>query len=357
MSAKRVVAAMSGGVDSSVAAAIMVEQGWDTVGVTLKLLPRGETGFGCCGSPADIEDAARVCAQLGIPHYSIDLASLFEDQVIAPFVRSYLEGRTPNPCAECNRSLKFGYLPALAEAWGADRVATGHYARVEAGKLFRSVDEDKDQTYFLYALTARELARAKFPVGNMTKEQVREKARELGLATADKKESQELCFIPNKDYKGFLASRPEGWGQTDRTGPIKDGSGRELGRHNGLAAFTVGQRKGLGLAGGSAPRYVVRLENDSNTVVVGGEDETLSAGLLASGVSWTGAPPEAAFPAQVRVRHRHPPAPARVEPLPGGRARVVFEEPQRAVAPGQAAVFYRGREVMGGGTIFRQEAL
>ncbi len=355
MSGKRAVAAMSGGVDSSVAAAMLVEEGWETVGVTLKLLPRGETGFGCCGSPADIEDARRVCDQLGIPHYSVDLASLFEDKVISPFVRSYLEGRTPNPCAECNRSLKFGYLPALAEAWGAQAVATGHYARVEDGKLLRSKDEEKDQTYFLYGLSAREISRALFPVGNLKKEQVREKARKLGLKTADKKESQELCFIPNKDYKGFLAQRQEGKDLTNRNGPIKDIKGNELGRHNGLAAYTVGQRKGLGLPGGSAPQYVIRLETDSNTVVVGGEEEAVSVGLSAEAASWTGGVPSAPFRAEVRVRHRHPPAPAMVEPAGPRAFRVRFDEPQRAVAPGQSAVLYRGEEVLGGGTIVRQE--
>ena len=353
----KAVVAMSGGVDSSVAAALMVERGCDAVGVTLKLLGRSETGFGCCGSPVDIEDARRVCDDLGIPHYTLELAQLFEDKVIRPFVEAYLSARTPNPCVECNRSVKFGYLLALADAWGCERVATGHYAREKDGRLLRAVDERKDQTYFLYSLTPRELAKVAFPVGELTKDEVRRRARRLGLKTADKPESQEICFVPGRDYRGFVAARPE----AERApalaeGPIREaGSGRELGRHEGLAGYTVGQRKGLGLSGGQA-RYVVRLEPETNTLVVGASQDALSGSLRVEGVSWTaGTPPAGPLRAQVRIRHRHQPAQAQVEPHGPRRALVRFDEPQRAAAPGQAAVFYDGETVLGGGTIAVQE--
>ncbi len=349
-SAGKAVVAMSGGVDSSLAAALMAEQGWRVLGVTLKLLPRLETGFGCCGSPADIEDARRVSESLGIAHYTLDLADLFEDRVIRPFVDAYLSSRTPNPCVECNRSLKFGALLALAEAWGAECLATGHYARVLGGRLYKARDALKDQSYFLYSLTSRELSRVRFPVGDLTKSQVREKARALGLRTADKPESQEICFVPRRDYRAFIASRAG----TLLPGPIKDASGRGLGRHSGLAFYTVGQRKGLGLSGGR-PRYVVRLEPQTNTLVVGDARETLVPSFVAAGVSWTSGRPPEDLRAQVRIRHRHPPAWASLS-LPGeGRVSVRFEEPQPAVTCGQAAVFYSGDEVLGGGTIAERE--
>ena len=354
---EKVVVAMSGGVDSSVAAALIAESGCEAVGVTLKLLARAETGFGCCGSPADVDDARRVCETLGMPHYVLELSQLFEDKVIRPFVEAYLSARTPNPCVECNRSLKFGYLLGLAQAWGCARVATGHYARVAGGRLLRAVDEAKDQTYFLYNLTPRELSRVAFPVGALTKPQVREKARALGLKTAEKAESQEICFVPGRDYRGFIASRPEAAGaMAPAEGPIQDQSGRELGRHGGLAGYTVGQRKGLGLSGGEA-RYVVRLEAESNTVVVGGADCALTESFEVERVSWTaGAAPLRPLRAAVRIRHRHPPADALVTPSPDGGAVIRFDAPQRAVAPGQAGVFYDGDVVLGGGTISRRRS-
>lgn len=353
----RVVVAMSGGVDSSVAAALMAERGFEAVGVTLKLLKRADTGFGCCGSPVDIDDARRVCESLGIPHYVLELSELFEDKVIRPFVEAYLSARTPNPCVECNRSLKFGYLLGLAEAWGCSHVATGHYARVEGGRLLRAVDESKDQTYFLYSLTPRELSRVAFPVGELTKAQVRQKARSLGLKTADKAESQEICFVPGRDYRAFVAGREEAASAAAfAPGPVRDSRGRELGRHAGLASYTVGQRKGLGLSGGE-PRYVVRLEPETNTLFVGGASEALCSEVSVSAVSWTaGSPPAGPLRASVRLRHRHQPAAALVTPTPDGGARVSFDSPQRASAPGQAAVFYDSTSVLGGGTISAREA-
>ena len=222
----RILAAMSGGVDSSVAAALLKDAGHEVVGVTMKLLPRGATGFGCCGSPADVDDARRVCETIGVPHYVADMAELFESKVIRPYVEAYLGGVTPNPCVECNRSVKFGHLLALAEAWGCAKVATGHYARVEGGRLLKSVDARKDQTYFLYALTAKELAKAEFPVGALTKDEVRAKARALGLRTADKPESMETCFVPGRDVRG--SDVPERGRWCARAWRYWDGRRREL---------------------------------------------------------------------------------------------------------------------------------
>ncbi|MBI5200813.1 MAG: tRNA 2-thiouridine(34) synthase MnmA [Elusimicrobia bacterium] len=343
---------MSGGVDSSVAAAILSEQGHEVIGVTMRLLPKLETGFGCCGSPRDVDDAKSVCMKIGIPHYVLDMAKLFDRSVIGPFVDDYAKGRTPNPCVECNRSVKFGYLSKLAHAWGADAVATGHYARVQDGKLLEAVDPAKDQTYFLYSIPPEELGRVLFPVGELTKAQVRAKARSLGLSTAEKPESQEICFVPNRDYRAFVKER----GAASRPGDVKDSAGKTLGRHDGLIGFTVGQRKGLGSIsrpGGAhaEPLYVVGRDGETNPLVVGRSDEARRKGLVAAAVSWTGKTPEAPFEAKVRVRHRHRPASARVTPLDGGRVRVEFSEAQRAVAPGQAAVIYRDGEVLGGGTI------
>ncbi|MBI4376889.1 MAG: tRNA 2-thiouridine(34) synthase MnmA [Elusimicrobia bacterium] len=352
MAAKAVVA-MSGGVDSSVAAAVMAREGFETVGVTLKLLGRAETGFGCCGSPADIEDAKRVCEQIGIPHYTLDMAQLFEDAVVRPFIDSYLHARTPNPCVECNRSVKFGALLGLAEAWGAQILATGHYARVFEGKLYRAADRDKDQSYFLYSLGPRELSRVRFPLGELSKAQVRVLARALGLKTADKPESQEICFVPRKDYRSFLTARaPEGTVAAFTPGPIRDSAGRALGSHRGLASYTVGQRKGLGLAGGE-PLYVLDIDAPTNTLVVGRDEEARFSSFVAGGLSWTAGAPSHGRGFLARIRHRHEPAPASIESLSEKEVLIRLEQPQRAVTPGQAAVFYRGDEVIGGGTILK----
>ena len=363
---KRVVAAMSGGVDSSVAAALLVERGFEVIGVTMRLLPKLETAFGCCGSPNDVDDAARVCAALAVPHYVLDLARLFDRDVIQPFVEDYRAGRTPNPCVDCNQRVKFGYLLRIARAWDAQAVATGHYARVTDGRLCEAADRAKDQTYFLYRLTARELRRVLFPVGELTKAEVRSRARALGLPTADKPESQEICFVPGRDYRSFVAARSTKGTVPflDRAGveqgDVVDTGGRKVGRHPGLVGYTVGQRRGLGSvvrSGGprAEPLYVVRLEARTNTLVVGSAEETRSGGLVTGPASWTAQAPLGPFEARVRVRHRHAPAKAALEVLDDGRVRVRFEEAQRAVAPGQAAVFYSGGEVLGGGTI--QEAL
>lgn len=347
---KRILVAMSGGVDSSVAAALVKEAGHEAVGVTMKLLDRADIGFGCCGSPADVDDAKRVCEKLGISHYTVDMAELFNDAVIKPFIDAYLSGRTPNPCVECNRKVKFGHLLGLAEAWKCDAVATGHYARVENGRLYKSRDENKDQTYFLYSLTSRELGKVMFPVGGSEKSVVREKARALGLKTADKPESMETCFIPGRDVKGFLAAN----GATPKPGAIVDGKGAKLGTHEGFAGLTVGQRKGLGLTT-AEPMYVTRIDSGTDTVVVGTKEETFSRGLIATGVTWTGKAPAAPARVEARIRHRHTPAAAMLTTCADKTVRLVFDEPQSAVTPGQAVVFYAGEEVLGGGTIVRGE--
>ncbi len=349
----RILAAMSGGVDSSVAAAILKERGEDVVGVTMKLLPRAATGFGCCGSPADVDDAKRVCEALGIPHYVADMSERFEQKVIKPYVAAYLDGTTPNPCVECNRSVKFGHLLHLAEAWGCGKVATGHYARIIDGRLSTSIDVRKDQTYFLYTLTAKELAKAEFPVGALTKDEVRARARTLRLRTADKPESMETCFVPERDVRGFVASRSESAGAaTLMPGPIESTDGRVIGEHSGLASYTVGQRKGLGVTSPD-PLYVVRMKPETNTLVVGDENDVMASSLVAGSVTWTAGVPASSVRAQVRVRHRHSPASAGLSLNADGTVLVRFDAPQRAPAPGQAAVFYDGSFVLGGGTIMR----
>lgn len=371
MRKKRIVVAMSGGVDSSTAAALCVERGHEVIGVTLKLLPRLETGFGCCGSPADIEDASKVCERLKIAHYTLNLWELFEEKVIRPFVSSYLEAKTPNPCVECNRHLKFSHLLKLAESWQADFLATGHYARVVADepgiskskisnreskiyRLLQAKDMNKDQSYFLHSLTQAELSKVIFPLGEMTKEEVRLKAKELGLHLAEKPESQEICFVPNRDYRSFVKSRiPEPEGDSGlEPGQILDGAGKVLGRHQGLAHYTLGQRQGLGIAAGK-PVYVVSMDKESNTLVVGEASEAQKKEFLVEQVTWTR--PDAADglsrKISVRIRHRSRPAPASLEVLPDHAVKVVLDLSQWAPTPGQSAVFYDGEEVLGGGII------
>jgi tRNA-specific 2-thiouridylase len=350
MSRERVVVAMSGGVDSSVAAALLVEAGCEVVGVTLHLA--GESSR-CC-SLADADDARRVAERLGIRFYVANETERFREEVALAFADAYLAGRTPLPCATCNSRFKFHHLLARARVFGASAVATGHYARVardpETGlfALRRAADAAKDQSYFLYELGQAELAAARFPLGELTKAAVRAHARRLGLATAEKPESQEICFVPDGDYAAVVERlRP---GRAPGEGEIVDGAGRVVGRHAGVHRFTVGQRRGLGVAGGSR-LYVTRLDAARNRVVVGGAEELGSRGARVAPASWVGGAPEGGVRAQVRVRYRHAGAPATVEPLPGGGARVVFDAPVAAVAPGQSAVFYADDRVLGGGPI------
>lgn len=358
-----VLVAMSGGVDSSVAAALLKEQGHRVIGATLKLL-RQETGFGCCGSTRDIDDARAVCSRLGMPHYVLDFANDFQKNILDPFVHSYLSGETPNPCIACNRFIKFDALLKKAVALGADAVATGHYAQIdereENGKkvrrLRRAVDPNKDQTYVLYHLGQPELSQLLFPIGGMAKPDVRDAARRFNLKTAEKEESMEICFVPNADTAGFIkfkASEGESGSTLSlQPGPIKNIEGRVIGEHRGVAYYTRGQRSGLGLSIGR-PAYVVDLDPETNTVYVGEDEDTASAEVEVRDVVWSvGGPPSGPVRATVQIRSRHAAAASVVTPLDKG-AHVRFDVPQRAVAPGQAAVFYDEDRVIGGGTLRR----
>jgi tRNA-specific 2-thiouridylase len=352
----RIVVAMSGGVDSSVAAALLAEQGHDVVGVSMQLYDQtgGTASFGGCCSIDDLHDARRVAAALEIPHYVLNFERQFAEQVVSNFVREYASGRTPLPCAHCNSDLKFATLAERARGLGADRVATGHYARVErddaTGRylLKRGVDGAKDQAYFLFSLTQAQLAEALFPVGDRPKAAVREYARRRGLPVADKPDSQELCFVADDDYKSFVARQAPG---AAREGTIVDEAGRAIGRHGGVHRFTIGQRKGLGLSSGGAAMYVLALDPADRTVVVGPKTSLERTTLGASGVNWIVGEPAEPRAVTAQIRHRHAPAPAVVRALGSSRAEVTFETPQVAITPGQAVVFYDGDIVVGGGWI------
>jgi tRNA-specific 2-thiouridylase len=353
----KIVIAMSGGVDSSVAAALLKEQGYDVIGATMQLWPPtgekyGNNGSGHYCDAGAIEDAGRVARVLDIPHYVMDFRGIFKGEVIGDFCREYSLGRTPNPCIRCNKFIKFGVLLERARELGADFIATGHHARIEEDKatgnrlLKKGADALKDQSYFLYSLTREQLSHATFPIGNLTKDEIRQIASKKGLPVAYRPESQEICFITNDNYAEFLKD----YIPAARPGPIIDERGNTLGEHQGIISYTIGQRKGLGIAA-ARPLYVTAIEPERNAIVVGTKEQIYSRELVATDLNWIGMDrPERTISVKARVRYRHAEAEAVVTPLDDG-VYVKFAEPQMAITPGQSVVFYDGDTVIGGGII------
>lgn len=362
---------MSGGVDSSTAAALLKEQGHELVGFTMQLWNQrrgisvdenGDSLPSRCCSLDDVYDARRVAETVGIPFYVLNLEQEFEKSVVEPFVQSYLDGETPIPCVACNSRLKFASLDKLAQSLGCDKVATGHFARVEFDeqanryRLFRGRNHWKDQSYFLWELTQDQLSRAFFPLGEMLKSEVRDIARENNLSVAEKQESQEICFVPDGKYSEFIdryLTHENRAGEVPKAGEIVNRKGEKIGEHAGIHRYTIGQRRGLGIAH-EKPLYVVQIERAKNQIIAGEKDELDSIEFIAGGVNWVAFDaPDEPVRAEVKVRYRHEPATATVHALPDNRARIVFDQPQAAITPGQATVFYTGEEVVGGGWIVK----
>jgi tRNA-uridine 2-sulfurtransferase len=361
-----IAVAMSGGVDSSVVAGMLHRGGDRVIGLTMQLwnqrrLPAlasaGPTGR-CC-SIEDVYDARHVAQHLGIPYYVVNFEDAFELQVVKPFIEEYLAGRTPIPCTLCNNFIKFDQFLEMAEGVGAERIATGHYARIawnpDSGRweMRRSADRAKDQTYFLFGLTQPQLSRTLFPLGGFEKAQVRELARELGIPTAEKPDSQEICFVPNGDYAAFIDAyfAEQGIAPSETRGELVTADGRVVGEHSGVHHFTVGQRRGLGVAA-AEPLYVIATEPATRRVIVGRNDALLRSGMRVKDVNWISiAAPSAPLRAEIKIRNKHLAAPATLRPVDDTSVDVLFDEPQRAVTPGQGAVFYSGELVLGGGWI------
>ncbi len=358
---EKVLLAMSGGVDSSVAAALLLREGHDVTGVTMRhfCFRKGESPEGeknCC-SLESLEDARKVCDHLGISHYTIDVEKEFRQYVVDDFAGEYLSGRTPNPCIRCNQHIRFPWMIKISDQLGTERIATGHYARVDNRRyegeylsLLRGCDREKDQSYFLWTLDQPILSRTIFPLGEKTKPEVRELARKFGIDVADKPDSQEICFIPEGDYREFLY-HPGDSNPALQPGRIVTRDGNELGSHNGVAFYTIGQRRGLGISGRD-PLYVINIHPESRTLVVGSKEELLSSNFEVESYNWIfGKPPDFPLRCEVKIRYRHIGCRATVLPEDSDVLRVRFENPQEAITPGQSAVFYTGEQVLGGGII------